>query len=84
MESLFKSCNICWVWPSMPRKGLSYFVYLLHVVTNSQKLQCYNAALVRYAMACQKFSEITNRQYLWKGSSALILHTLIYMLLDIQ
>ena len=62
------------------QKGLSYFSYLLHVVTHSWKLQCDHAVLVGYGLACPKFSEITNCQYLWKGLSDFIdfLHVVIY------
>ena len=49
------------------REGLSFFVYLLHVVTYIWKLQCYHAVLIGYGPA--KFSEITNGQCLWKGLS---------------
>ena len=56
------------------------FSYLLHVVTHSWKLQCDHAILVGYGLACPKFSEITNCQYLWKGLSDFIdfLHVVIY------
>ena len=75
MEALVKSCNIWWVWQGMPGHAqhspektnckylwerLSYFVYLLHVVTHPGKLQCYHVILVRYGSACPKFSEIAN------------------------
>ena len=48
---------------------LSFFVYLLHVVTHPWKLQSYHVALVGYYLACPKFFEVTNHQYLWKGLS---------------
>ena len=62
MEPLVKSCNICkscnirfskitkqqYLW-----KGLTYSVYLLHVVTHSLKLQCYHVVLVWYGPAVQ-------------------------------
>ena len=63
------------------QKGLSYFVYLLHVVTHSWKLQCYYAVMVGYDPACPKFSEITNRQYLRKVLRDFMV---IYTLLDIR
>ena len=56
-----------------PQKDLSYFAYLLHVVTHPWKLQGYHAVLVRYGPACPKFSKTTNHQYLWKGVKGLIL-----------
>ena len=67
------------------RKGLSYFNYLLHVVTQSWKLQCYHAVLVGYGLARPNLSEIINGQYSWKGLSDFIdfLEVVIYMLLDI-
>ena len=67
------------------RKGLSYFVYLLHVVTHPWKLQCY-VVLVGYGPACPKFSEATNHQYLWKGCSDFVdfLQVVICILLDIH
>ena len=82
MEVLVKSCNICWVWSGMPGHaqrsakqhqylwaGLSYFLYLLHVVTHTWKLHCYHVVLVGYDLPCLKFSERTNCQYLEKGLS---------------
>ena len=67
-------------------EGLSYFVYLLHAVTHSWKLQCYHAVLVGYVVACPKFSEATNHQYLWKGSCDFVdfLQVVICILLDIH
>ena len=64
-------------------KELSYFVYLFHVVSNPWKLQCYHVVLD--GAACPEFSEITNRQYLWKGLSDLVdfLHVVICILLEI-
>ena len=47
MFSKITNCQYLW-------ERLSYFVYLLHVVTHPGKL---------------KFFEITNHQYLWKGLS---------------
>ena len=41
-------------------KGLSYFVYLLHVVTHPWKVQCYHVILFGYGPACLMFSEATN------------------------
>ena len=66
------------------RKGLSYFVYLLHVVTHPWKLQCY-VVLVGYGPACPKFSEATN-QYFWKRSCDFVdfLQVVICILLDIH
>ena len=68
------------------RKGLSYFVYLLHVVTHPWKLQCYHVVLVGYGLACSKLSEATNRQFLWKGLSDFVdfLQVVICILLDIH
>ena len=67
-------------------EGLSYFVYLLHVVTHSWKLQCYHFVLVGYGLACPKFSGTTNHQYLWKGLSDFVdfLQAVICILLDIH
>ena len=56
-----------------PQKDLSYFAYLLHVVTHPWKLQGYHAVLVRYGPACPKFSKTTNHQYLWKGVKRILL-----------
>ena len=83
MEALVKSCNIVGfgqACPGMPNflqnnkcqylwEGLSYFVYLLHLVTHLFKLQCHHAILVGYGPASPKFSQITNRQYFWKRFS---------------
>ena len=65
--------------------GLSYFVYLLHVVTYLWKLQCY-VILFGCGPGCTKFSEITNRRYLRKGFSDFVdfLHVVICILLDIH
>ena len=38
-------------------------------MTHLFKLQCYHAILVGYGPAYPKFSQITNRQYLWKRFS---------------
>ena len=67
-------------------EGLSYFVYLLHVVTHSWKLQCYHVVLVGYGPAYPKFSEATNHQYLWKWSCEFVDFVLavICILLDIH
>ena len=67
-------------------EGLSYFVYLLHVVTHPWKLQCYHVVLVGYGLACSKLSEATNRQFLWKGLSDFVdfLQVVICILLDIH
>ena len=85
MEALVKSCNICWVCSCQTFsekkttkcqylwEGLSYFVYLLHVVTHLWKLQCYHTILVGYGSAYPKLSEITNHQYLWKGLVILLI-----------
>ena len=43
-------------------EGLSFFVYLFHVVTPPWKLQCY----VGYDLTCPEFSETASHQYLWK------------------
>ena len=68
MESLIKQCNICWGWLGGPKHAhhfskitncqylwerLSYFVYLLHVVTRPWKLQCY-VVFVRHAQSSLK------------------------------
>ena len=58
---------------------LSYFIYLLHVVTHLWKLQCYHIVLIGYCPACPKFSEITNRQYPWK-----VILLIFCMFLDIH
>ena len=72
MEALVKSCNVYWLWsgicPTSSKitnceylwERLSYFVYLLYVVTHPGKLHCYHVVLVGYCLACPKFSEITN------------------------
>ena len=83
-----------WACPTFPeitkrqhlRKGLSYFVYLLHVVTHPEKLHYYLGVLVGYGLACSKFSKITNGQYQWKRLSdfAHSLHVVIYLVLDIH
>ena len=100
MESLVKSCNICWVCQACLgmlnlfqitkyqylQKGLSYFVCLLCVVTHLWKIQCYHAILFGYDPACPKFSEITNCQYVCIGFSDFVdfLHVVIWILLDIH
>ena len=58
----FSKINCQYLW-----ERLSYFVYLLLVVTHPGKLQCYHVVLEQYGPACPNFSEITNRQYLWRG-----------------
>ena len=65
---------------------LSYFVYLLHVVTHPWKLQCYHVDLLGYGPTCPKFPEATNHQYLWKGSCNFVdfLQAVICILLDIH
>ena len=65
---------------------MSYFVYLLHLVTHLWKLQCYHAILFVYCPACPKFSVITNRQYLWRGFNDFVdfLHVVICILLNIH
>ena len=67
------------------QEGLSYLVYLLHVVTHLWKLQCCHAVLGGYGPACPKFFEITNHQDLWKELSDFVyfLHVVICILLDI-
>ena len=64
-------------------EGLSYLVYLLHVVPHLWKLQCYHAVLVGYGPAYPKFSEI-NCQYLRKVFSDFVdfLLVVICILLD--
>ena len=68
---------------SISWEGLSYLVYLLHVVPHLWKLQCYHAVLVGYGPAYPKFSEI-NCQYLRKVFSDFVdfLPVVIYILLD--
>ena len=58
-------------------EGLSYFVYLLHIVTHPWKLQFYHIVLVGYEI---------NSQCLWKGLSDFVdfLHAIICILLDIH
>ena len=65
---------------------LSYFVYLLHVVSHPWKLLCCHVVLVGYGLACPKFSETTNHQYLWKGFIDFVdfLQVVICILLDIH
>ena len=66
-------------------EGFSYFVYLLHVVRDPCKLQCYHVVLVGYGPEYSKFSETTNHQYLWKGLSDFdFLQVVICILLDIH
>ena len=67
-------------------KELSYFAYLLHVVTNPWELQRCHPVLARYSMICPKFSEITKCQYPWKDLSDFVdfLHVVICILLDIH
>ena len=67
-------------------EGLSFFVYLLHVVTHLWKLRFYHVILVGYGPACPKFAEATNQQYLWKGSYDFVnfLQVVICILLDIR
>ena len=81
MPTFSKITNCKYLW-----ERLSYFVYLLHVVTHPGKLQCYHVVLVGYVPACPKFSEITNHQYLWRGLSDFVdfLHVVICILLDIH
>ena len=76
-----KITNCQYLW-----ERLSYFVYLLHVVTPPGKLQCYHVVLVGYGPACPKFSEITHCQYLWRGLSDFVdfLHVVISILLGIH
>ena len=63
---------------------LSYFIYLLHVLTHLWKLQCYRVILVGYGLYAQS-SEI-NRWCLWKGLSDFVgfSHAVICILLDIH
>ena len=67
-------------------EGLSYFVYLLHVVTHLWKIQYYHLVLVGYVPACPKFSGATNHQCLWRWSCEFVdfLLVVICILLDIQ
>ena len=87
---LFRHAQACPRFPKIKqqylREGLSYFVYLLHVVTHQWKLQCYHVVLVGYAPACPKLSETTNHQYLWKRSSDFVdfLQVVVCLLLDIH
>ena len=62
------------------------FCLFLHVVTQPWKLQCYHVVLVGYGLACPKFSEATNHQYLWKWSCDFVdfLLVVICILLDIH
>ena len=93
MQYLLGVARYAWACPTFSKitkcqylqKRLSYFVYLLHVVTHPQKLQHYNAALVRYGPAQPKFSKMTN-QYLVKGLTNFVDFSLIviYILLDIH
>ena len=68
------------------RKGLSYFVYLLHVVWHPWKLESYYVIIVGYWPACSKFSETSNQQNLWEGSVDFVefLQLVIWILLDIN
>ena len=58
----------------------------LHVVTHPKKLQCCHVVLLWYGLACPKFSEMTNRKYLWKGLKDCVdfVHVVIWFLLDIH
>ena len=79
--TFFKITKLQYFW-----EVLSYFVYLLHVITHPWKLQFYHFISVGYGPACPKFSEITNHQYFWKGFSDFVdfLHVVICILLDIH
>lgn len=67
-------------------KGLSYFVYLLHVVNHPWKLQLNHGVLVGYGPVCPKFSRITNSQYPWKGLSDFVefLNVVMYLLSNVH
>ena len=71
-----------YVW----EKGLSYFFYLLHLVSHPSKLQCYHVFLVGYGPTYPKFSEATNHQYLREGSCDFVdvLQVVICILLNIH
>ena len=91
MEALVASCNICPTSSKITKQqylweGLSYFVYLLHVVTHPWKLQCCHVVLVGYDLAYPKFSKTTNHQYLWKLLCDFVdfLQVVICILLDIH
>ena len=75
--------------PGMPnalQNNVDFGSLLLHAVTLPGKLECYYVVLVGYGPACPKFSEITNRQYLWRGLSDFVdfLDVVIGILLDIH
>ena len=78
-QTFSKITNCQYLW-----ERLSYFVYLLHVVTHPGKLHYYHVVLVRYVPARPKFSEITNHQYLWRGLSVDLLRVVICILLYIH
>ena len=87
---LFRHALACPVFSKItqclyPWEGLSYFVYLLHVITHLWKVQRYHAILFGYGPACPKFPEI-NCQYLWKGFSNFVdfLDVIICILLGIH
>ena len=81
MFKFSKKTELQYLW-----KGLSYFAYLLHVVSHLCKLQSYYVIIAGYRPACSKFSKATNQQYLWKGSIDFvdILQVVIWILLDIH
>ena len=59
----------------------------MHEVAHPWNLQCYHIVLIGYGLACPKFSETTNYQYLCKGLSdfsGFFLQILISRLLDIH
>ena len=71
METLVKSCNVCWFWSGMPNvlqknklqmslgKVELYCLFVACSYTPG-KLQCYYVVLAGYGSACPRFSEITN------------------------
>ena len=58
----------------------------MHLVTRPWKVQCYHVVLDGYGLACRKFSQTTNHQYLWKGLRDFVdfLQAVICILLDIH
>ena len=91
MLGLVRHARTCQTFSKIPNwqyiwETLSYFVYLLDVVTYPAKLQCCHVVSVGYVPAGPKFSEITNHQYLWSWLSdfADFLHVVICILLDIH
>ena len=58
----------------------------MHLVTRPWKVQCYHVVLDGYGLACRKFSQTTNHQYLWKWLRDFVdfLQAVICILLDIH